>query len=157
MQSRLYVSSEARRSPPYFASAPATRRPARPTTAWLMSSSWLPAVRATALALEDGALALLDALLAAAELLDHTLLLGAALLDHALLLLLLLLLHVLLEEGVHVVEVEVGVQDVVVGVHSLEVVVSGGGEYVEVGVYSVEDEVVVEAPPPDPLLNHQSA
>ena len=54
--------------------------------------------------------------------------------------------------------VEVGVQDVVVGVHSLEVVVSGGGEYVEVGVYSVEDEVVVEAPPPpDPLLNHQSA
>ena len=117
----------------------------------------MPAVRATALALEDGALVLLDALLAAAELLDHTLLLGAALLDHALLLLLLLLLHVLLEEGVHVVEVEVGVQDVVVGVHSLEVVVSGVGEYVEVGVYSVEDEVVVEAPPPDPLLNHQSA
>ena len=102
-------------------------------------------------------------LLAAAKLLDHTLLLGIALLDHtlldhALLLLFLLLLHMLLEEGVHVAEVEVGVQDVVVGVHLLEAVVSGGGEYVEVGVYSVEDEVVVEAPPPpDPLLNHQSA
>lgn len=82
-------------------------------------------MRATALALEAGALELPDALLAAAELLDQTLLLDAALLDHTLLL---LLLHVLLDEGVHVSEVDVGVQVVVgVGVHSLEVVVGGGG------------------------------
>ena len=83
-------------------------------------------MRATALALEAGALELPDALLAASELLDQTLLLDAALLDHTLLLL--LLLHVLLDEGVHVSEVDVGVQVVVgVGVHSLEVVVGGGG------------------------------
>ena len=68
-----------------------------------MSSSWLPAVRAAALALVAGALELL---LAAAGLLDHALLLGAALLDHTTLLLLLLLLHVLLDYGVLVVHVQ---------------------------------------------------
>ena len=150
-----YVTSEDAWSPPYFASAPATRRPARPTTAWLMSSSWLPVVRALALALEAGALELLDALLAASELLDHTLLLDAELLDHALLDHTLLLLHVLVDDGVHVSEVDVGVQVVVgVGVHSLEVVVGAGSEVV-VGAGAGVDEVV--DPPPDPLLNDQSA